>query len=177
MGNHIVTPEFRLSFAHIFTPEERNGKVRYAISMIFPPTADLKPLENLIKQAVLEKFPDPSKAPKGMRHPIRDGNEVTWEGYAGNKFASARNQDPPGIVDQRRQPILDPKKVYSGCWCRAAIETFYYDREGNKGVALSLKHIQFVRDDTPFSGRAKAEDVFSNVDAPATALAGDEFFA
>jgi len=112
-----------------------------------------------------------------MKNPIRSGDEVDWDGYAGNMFASARNQDQPGLVDERCQQIVDRKKLYAGCWCRAFVQAYWYDKEGGKGVALSLKHVQFIRDDQPFTSRVKAEDVFTAVEGPAIVPAGDEFFS
>lgn len=176
----IVTPPFRLAFASVFTPKpnkDPNKKARYEITMIFPPDADLSGLKGIIKKCVETKFPDPNKRPKGLRNPIRDGNDVDYDGFAGNMFCAARSNDQPGLVDEKRQPIIDPKKIYSGCWCRAAVSAWYYDKEGNRGVSIDLKHLQFLRDDEAFVKRTKPEDVFGDAETPAAkAPDGDEMF-
>ena len=55
-----------------------------------------------------------------------------------------------------------PEGFYAGCYARAAITAFGYDRKGNKGVSFSLMHIQKVKDGEPFGAdRGKPDDFFN----------------
>lgn len=159
----IVTPNFRLSFPALFTPTAfDNQEPKYKITMLFPKGTDLSALHAMAKAAAAEKWPDPSKRPNNLRNPFRDGDvdKPDVAGYPGNIFVGASSKMRPGVVDQNLQPILSEDDIYAGCWCRAQVTCFAYDKAGNRGVAFGLQNLQKVRDDEPFSGRAPAETVF-----------------
>jgi hypothetical protein len=163
---NVITPEFRVSYPSVFQPSSMDEKSekKYGITMLIPKNVDIKPLRDLMMAAVIEKWPDAAKRPKGLRSPIRDGEEKSdKEGYAGHWFIAARNSTKPSVVDQNVQPILDQSLFYAGCYARASITAFAYDRNGNRGVAFSLQHVQKIRDGEPFSGRTRAEDDFGPV--------------
>ncbi len=137
------------------------------------------PLKALIRAAVEAKFPDPTKRPKNLKNPLRDGDEdkPDTDGYAGHFFATARSKMKPGLVDANVKPIISQDLFYAGCYARATVTAFYYDKAGNKGVALSLQNVQKLRDGEPFSGRSKAEDDFGPVESagePAGVAAGND---
>lgn len=165
-----VTPEFRVAFPAVFdaraNQNDPTGTAKYEITMLFPKDADLSDFKKDMARVIREQFPDASKMPaKGtIRSPIRDGDEkAEWEGYAGHWFIKATSVYKPGIVDPACHEIIDPSKIYGGCWCRAYVRAFYYDNKGNKGVSFGLQHIQKLRDDTAFGNFVKATDVFSPV--------------
>ena len=189
----IVTPIFRVSFASVFEarkadPNSATDKAKFSLVMLFKDkakpqyanctdidAADLTPLKQLVKDAVIEKFgPDTSKWPKHpttgaslLRMPFRDGAEKSYEGYGpGITFCSASSVMKPGVVDHMCQPILMPSDFYSGCYARATITAFYYNNKGNQGVSFGLRNIQKVKDGEPFSGRTKAENDFDAIPMP-----------
>ena len=61
-------------------------------------------------------------------------------------FLNANNTQAPGIVDADRQPIIDRKEVYSGCFGRASISFYAFNTNGNKGIACSLNNLQKIKD-------------------------------
>jgi hypothetical protein len=130
-------------------------------------------LRRLLSQAAKEKWgEDRAKWPGVLRSidlstyvspsgkdgwPIRDGNTVAWDGFAGHFFARAgANADrKPGVVDAMRNHITEPSKVYGGLIARAQINAWAYDNAGNKGVSFGLNHLQIIKDDgTRFGGAA-----------------------
>lgn len=161
----VITPIFRASFVNVFTPRlnEQSDKEEYSIKMIFDKDADLSELKDIIKEAARTKWGD--KLPKGLKNPIKDGNAGDLEKYpedADKWIANAKTTiAPPGVVDCHVQPIIDPKEVYSGCYMRAALTAYAYDKGGGKGVALGLQNLMKVKDGEPLSSRATAESDFS----------------
>ena len=162
----VITPQFRASYLTVFTPrEDPNGNMKYSVSMLFPKDTDLSDIKAAIKQAATEKFgADEAKWPKALKNPIKDGDEKP-EGDPGRGCwiinASSNETHPPGIVDERVQPILDQKDFYSGCYARASISVYGYDNV-SKGVGVGLLNVQKIKDGDPLGGVAsKAEDDFA----------------
>lgn len=175
----VITHEFRVSFPALFTPKAfEQQEPKYSIVMLFDKKIDLskpatnkagQPLSESMKKAVFnaatEKWGPKEKWPKNLRLPFRDGSErEDTPGYKGTTFVSASSKIQPGLVNQLRQPILNERDFYAGCYARAELIAFAYDKAGNKGVSFSLQNVQKLRDGEVFSGRKNAEDVFDAVD-------------
>lgn len=177
--NKLTTPTFRVSFPAVFQARANvnnpGAPAKFSVVMLFN-TADpvvAKGLETM-KAAVIacltEKFgPDQAKWPKNMRMPFRKGEEKDYEGYGkGVVFVSASSKMKPGLVDAALQPIIEPNEFYAGCYARATVNAYYYDKAGNKGVAFGLRNIQKVKDGEAFSGAGKPENDFDALEAPVT---------
>lgn len=156
----VMTPEFRVSFPHVFTPHTAfDGQpAKYSLVMLIPKNADISALKKLALEAAKEKWGD--KIPKDLRNPFRDGDTKELEGYKGCWFIQATTKTKPGLVDNKLTPIIAPEEFYAGCYARATVNAYAYDRAGNKGVAFGLQNIQKLKDGEPFSGRTRAEDDF-----------------
>lgn len=168
-NNQIVTPKFRVSFPAVFQPRAavEGQEKKYSITMLFPKTADLTALRQLVAEAIAGKWgADKAKWPKGLRLPFRDGAEKDYDGYQDTTFCSATSKLKPGVVDSQVQPILEPSEFYGGCYARATITAYAYDVSGNKGVALGLRNIQKLEDGEPFSGGSKPEQDFDAIPNP-----------
>lgn len=159
----VLTPKFRVSFPTVFVPRAAmdGAEVKYSITMLFPKDADLSRLKAIAKQAATEKWGD--KIPKDLRSPFRDGDTKELDGYAGMIFVAASSKMKPGLVNGNREPIIDSGEFYAGCYARATVNAYAYDRNGNKGVAFGLQNIQKLGEGTPFSGRTKPEEDFDAV--------------
>lgn len=162
----LITPEARLSFPSLFVPrapmEGSAGEPKYGCTLLFPKTADLSALKAAASAAVKEKWP--SGAPKGLRSPFRDGSEKDLDGYAGCIFINVSSARKPGVVDENLQPIIEANGIYAGCYVRASVRAYAYEKAGNRGVAFGLNNIQKVRDGEPFGAAAsKPEDDFAAV--------------
>lgn len=170
MADKVMTPEFRASFVHVFNAKEnQQGKLRYSLVMLFETAnTDFVEMKRIVKEAIVGKWgTDKTKWPKNLRMPFRDGAEKTYDGYGeGIIFCSATSVSRPGLVDDRRQPIIDHAEFYAGCYARATITAYAYDVKGNKGVSFGLQNIQKLNDGDPFSGKASAEEDFDAIKKP-----------
>lgn len=172
MTDNVMTPEFRVSYPHLFQPQQpmansASQDPKYSTVMLFKKGEDLSKLKAAAEAAVSAKWGnDKAKWPKNLRSPFRDQGEKETEGYeAGAVFMTATSKQRPGIVDDKVQPVIDPSKIYAGCYCRATVRAYAYDNAGNKGVAFGLQNVQFLRDGESLSGRAKAEEEFEPIAA------------
>lgn len=76
----------------------------------------------------------------------------------------------PGIVFAKRDengkwiPISEDEgntdEIYPGCYCRASVSIYTFNKKGNKGVALGLNNLQKLKDGERLDSRIKAEDDF-----------------
>lgn len=172
MTDNVMTPKFRASFANVFRPgksmeEGKPGK--YSLTMLFEPGADLSKLKAAAAQAVKDKWGD--KPPKMLRSPFRDQGEKEFDGYVeGGIYINATSDKKPGLVDAQLNDIIDETDFYSGCYARATVRAFAYDKAGNKGVAFGLQNVQKLADGESLGGgRAKASDEFEAVAESGTA--------
>jgi hypothetical protein len=86
-------------------------------------------------------------------------------------------------VDAAVKPIGPDRKdeFYAGCFARATIRAFAYDKNGNKGVSFALQNVQKLKNGEPFGSKRKAEDDFeavagAAVEGGASATDFDELF-
>ncbi|CAH9015444.1 nucleic acid-binding, OB-fold protein [Vibrio phage 489E54-1] len=64
------------------------------------------------------------------------------------------SDEQPGVVDHE-EDCIDPKKVYSGCWCRVQLEVSAYWKDNAPIVNLDLMAVQYVYDDAQLAGGGK----------------------
>jgi hypothetical protein len=167
MATKVVTPEARLSFPDLFVArppmEGSPGEPKFGCTLLFPKEGcDLAPLKALVKEAIAAKWG--ATPPKGLKLPFRDGDEKDLDGYAGMIYIRATGKTKPGVVDSSVQPILDPEEIYAGCYVRASLNAYAYEKAGNRGVSFGLNNIQKTREGERFGGaKAKPEDDFQAV--------------
>lgn len=170
MSNQVMTPEFRVSFPYVFERGKgMDGKEgKYSVTMLFGDGADLSELKKAAAEVVKATWGD--KPPSNIRSPFRDqADKADKDGYEpGRIFINATSKERPGLVDQSLNDIIDSSEFYAGCYARATVRAYAYDRNGNRGVAFGLQNIQKLRDGEPFSGRTKAADDFSPVEGGGT---------
>lgn len=169
----VLTPEFRCAFVNVFeTTKTPNGQERYQLTGLFAPGTDLKELKRLAKKALEDKWgADPARHPKGLRSPFRKQSEKAGQ-YAGFEddddaiFINMATTMKPGVVDANCKDIINKDDFYSGCYARAQINAYAYDKGGNKGVAFGLNHLQKLRDGEKLGGgRGSAQSAFTAVGA------------
>lgn len=167
----VITGKVRFSYAHVFEPQAAEGsdKEKYSVSIIIP-KEDKKTLAKIDKaiELALEngKAKFGGKIPKGLKMPLRDGDEERDdEVYAGSMFLSANSNTKPGIVDENLDPIMDKNEFYSGCYGRASINFYAFNVGGNKGIACGLNNLQKLEDGERLGGSiSSAEDDFGSAD-------------
>lgn len=184
----LITPEFRVSYPHIFKPQAPNptDKPKFSITMLFPKNQDLmgktpdgKPrtLQEAIRNAKIAEFGDKSLWPKDLKSPVSDGDDASRfadkEGYKGCWIIKASsNQDQrPTVVGRDMGIITDPNEIYPGCFARAYVFARYWKHPMNgHGIHFILDHVQKVRDGKSFAGKKPVEAVFSPIEDDAVAV-------
>jgi hypothetical protein len=155
----LLTPEFRVSFPHIFQADD-NGK--FGLAMIFDSDVDFAELEKMIELKKKEAWP--KGAPKGYMHPILDGADSDREELQGKIYVNGKcGKYRPGLVDQNLQEIVDEAEFYPGCWARAVVSVYNWTYLGKCGISVNVRNIQKIRDDEPLISRVRAEDEFGAV--------------
>jgi hypothetical protein len=166
----VVTPIGTLSFPALFEPEVNPhnpaAPPKYSTMIIFQPGTDLAAVEEIIEQAIVDKWGE--KRPKNLRNPLRDGSEKEHLGGAfveGSRFLTAKSKFVPGIVDASLQAVIDPSEIYPGVEARIQISAFGYSMNGNNGVGFALSNVQKVRDGERIGTGGTAESAFDVVNA------------
>lgn len=176
-GIKVTTPKARASWVFLFRPRparEEGKKPQYSLTLLFEKGEDLTGLKRACIAAGEEAWGPQKQWPKNLYTPFKDqgdalrtrddGTEYLPDGYtSGAIFLEAKTFQQPGIVDQRRQPILDETQFYAGCYCRASIVFKAYDFLGKKGITCYLQHVQKWAEGEPLAGRTKAEDSFEAI--------------
>lgn len=168
----VIIANARLSYANIFEPKAFEGQdPKYSVSLII--SKDDKETIAVVQEAIknaLEQGKEKywsGKVPKGLKTPLRDGDEDRDdEAYANSYFINANSKDAPQVVGLEKdkatgRPIpLGSDDVYSGCYANVSINFYPYNNV-SKGIAAGLGNIQKSDDGEPLGGnRAKAEDEF-----------------
>lgn len=172
----IMTPEFRADWVHLLKPylsaddaKDPNKKAKYQVTMLFKKGEDLTRLKNAVVKVLTDKFGDKTKWPKNLRLPFRDQADKEKEGKlpagyeSGAIFTRASSLNKPGLIDTANNDIIDSSEIYPGCYMKATVHAYYYNRKGNQGVTFDLHNVQKQRDGEPLSGRLKAQDEFEPV--------------
>ena len=168
-SNKLRTPLFRAAFVSVFKKRSyEDGKPKFELTLLFPRAgkdkADLRSLKKAAQVAVEAEWgTDKSKHPEDLRNPFRDGDKVTWDGFAGNTFIRTSSLFRPKIINRDNQELMTEEEFYAGCWAYATVNAYAYDTKGNKGVSFGLQNLIFIRDDEKFSGNASAEEDFSDL--------------
>jgi hypothetical protein len=173
----VITPVFRANFPHLIEPKAfKAGEQEYfSVIALFKKGEDLSILKNACKAAIMKKHgEDPKKWPKDIKMPFRDQSEKAKDSDDGRRilppgheegaiFMNLKSKTRPGLVDQNRQAIIDPSKIYSGTWMRAQVTASCYKAGANYGVTFYLNHVQLVKEGEPLGGKTRAEDAFSAI--------------
>ena len=180
----VVTPEFRVSFPHLFKAQAMPGtanKPKYSITMLFEKDSDLTEIKKAIFAAKKARFgpnkdewPEvPSAFGDGDGKAGLDKTKKRREGYAGHWVlkASSNEENQPGLVNTENQPIIKASDFYAGCYARAAITAYVWEfpeGSGKYGVGFILDHVQKLRDGKSFSGKKAASEVFGPLASDST---------
>lgn len=174
----------RLSFPDLFEAKQFDGQgpFKYRASFLFEPNSEnhkklLAAQEAVLKeafkdkwQAVLKNSNDDSK----LRF-IGNGDNKTYDGYAGMLFVSAtrdQTKGRPAVYDKNPGSKESPNllaatdgKIYAGCYVNAIINLWPQDNKYGKTVRASLLSVQLHADGDAFvPGSAVASaDEFEDV--------------
>ncbi len=200
-GVKVTTPKFRVNWPHVLTPQDprpgdaANKKPQYSVQMLFDKEAMATPEFAKVKAALLaagveawgadrKLWPVLKSTPfkdQGTALKKRDnGEEYLPDGYTkGCIMLSAHSNQQPGLIDGKKNKILDESEFYSGCYARAVVVFKAYNFLG-EGLTCYLQHVQKISDGGSLSGRTTAEDSFSPLEdesgfeTPTDAAGGDD---
>ena len=169
----ITTGKVRFSYVHVFEPTamDDNQQKKYSVSLLIPKKdkSGIAKIEAAIEAALqqgIEKIWK-GKKPSKLMMPLNDGDDEKGESnpeYRGQLYINAKCIRKPNVFDADREEIIDPDEFYSGCYGRASITFYAYDKNGNKGVACGLNGVQKLEDGESLSGGAATADEFEDDD-------------
>lgn len=174
--SNFITPTFRVSFPKVFEPSDdfSTGNLTYSLQMLVPKDGeDINVYKKAMLDVMVEKFGDETKAKNQIKspkfsNPINDGDNKEFPSHKKHWYINAKSKFAPGLIDTKRQPILNQEDFYAGCFARASLTAYFWERQGKMGVSFSLNHIQKMKDGDHFINKVKAEDVFDAVENTAT---------
>ncbi|MFB5192770.1 DUF2815 family protein [Alicyclobacillus fastidiosus] len=187
----VITGKARLSYVHIFAPQQNDqGQDKYSTAILIPKSdkETLRKIKAAVDAAVeLGKSKWGGKIPANLKKPLRDGDEERPddEAYAGHYFLNASSNNKPGIAKPigkgadgktKFQEITDSTEVYSGCFAKVSLNFYPYDAKGNRGVAAGLNNIVKVQDGDFLGGRSNVNDDFANEEFDDIDVDDDEDF-
>ena len=182
MSIKMITPPGRASYPQLVTPKSHSegGEPQFSIVCMFDEETDLTELEGVIREVATEAFG--AKAVNELKSgklysPIRTDGES--KGYPkGSRFFSAKTKNRPGVVgslageDGKPKPLDDvAKEIYAGCYIRASVAVFSFNRNGKRGVSIALNNVQKLGEGERIDGRMRAEDEFEAVETEPVAMA------
>ena len=165
----LITPPGILSYPHFFKarPRAKNAEAVYSGSLLFDEKATKHPafkeLMAACEAAAREMFPK-GKFGKNIRSPFRNADEKEDMPEGIVTFINPWCKEKPGVVDARREDVLDASDVWAGQLCRFSVAPFAYENSGNRGVSLYLHNVQILKSEgmERIDGRRSAKDTFDD---------------
>lgn len=170
----IQTPEFRVSYPHVFEPQTMPGsKPKYSVVMLFSKDQDLSVIKKALRDAKINAFgPDKSDWPSNLESPIDDGDDPAFAdrlGYKGHwaiKASCNAQFGKPSVVSSEKDDdgkwvaLEDSTDFYPGCYARASIFPKVWTFMKKQGVMFVLDGVQKLRDGKAFGGKKSPEQAF-----------------
>ena len=170
MATKVITGKVRFSFCHIFEPQEPQGggEPKFSVTLLIPKSdkATMQKIQTAMQEA-RDNFCKKNGAtalPAKPVHTLHDGDGTRPGGEPfgpeckGCYVITVSSKQKPVVVDAFGNAITDPGEVYSGCYGRASINFFGYNRAGKKGLSAGLLAIQKLHDGEPFGTVGSADD-------------------
>lgn len=185
MSTKVVTGKVRFSFCHLFEAQEPQGggDPKYSVTLLIPKsdTATMAKIQQAMQEA-RDNFcakNGASALPAKPTHTLHDGDGLRPGGEPfgpeckGCYVVTVSSKQKPVVVDAFGNAVTDPAEVYSGCYGRASINFFAYNRSGKKGLSAGLLAVQKLCDGEPFGTVGSADDFNDGYVDPAGV--GDDF--
>ena len=180
----VTINDVRFSYCNLFQPKapfnNPQGEPKYSVTVLVPKTntAAKAVIDNSIAQAidagVSSKWngvrpPQPSICVHDGDGPRPSDGSAFGEECKGCWVFTASTKQPPFVVDEYVQNIIDPTKVYSGMWGNVNVTFFAYNNAGKKGIGCGLNGVQKLRDGEALGGQITAQEAFKPVGTPPAA--------
>ncbi len=190
----VITPVFRLSYPWYVKPQPPkppNTVAKFGNMCIFTPAefdeADKirwKELARIANEASMKMFQLPlSQLPPNHKRPFHRGDEKPELGLTKEQFfINVTSNVRPGLLkrDGKTKVVTDAEIAeifYPGCYVRASLNAFPFNKNGGKGVAFGLNNVMFVKKGDRLDNRVSAEEEFAELgeDEPTTVNDLDDF--
>lgn len=168
-----VTEPVRVSFPYLFKARPRmggQGEPRFEAVLLIPPTSgDADRIRDLMQQALTDKFGDDAKltGAEKAKLPLKSTDDSKWfaDQFPGWHYVNAWSRVKPNVVDENLDEVIDPQKIYAGCWCRFQLTLLgWKSKQGGKLVLVSLDNVQFVGDGERLGGgKQSAKSAFDGI--------------
>ena len=109
-------------------------------------------LTKLAQKLAKDKF---GKLPKKLQLPFSNGDDSDNPEFEGcTVFNCSKKEEfgQPEVVDTNLDPVIDPKEIYSGMFCRVSLSPYCWEYGNKKGVSFGLVNVQKTRDGDPLGG-------------------------
>lgn len=172
MGERIFIEGVRLSYPNLFTPKTHDdGKQSYTCALLVPKNHPAMAQIAAAREKVIRAEFNGKHMTKDL--PIKDGDvgqidpitrQPNGPGPApGHWVLNTSAKQKPHTVDQNVQPILDPGKLYAGCYVNASVSVYAYFQATGNGITFGLDGVQWAADGERLDGRPEAGDMFKPV--------------
>lgn len=164
----VTTGKARFLYLNAWEPRKAEGsnKAQYSVCLVIPKsdTATYDAIQAAYVDVFNETVDTTLKGVKfdKLNFPLRDGDTEREgdENFAGCWFLNATSIYPPLIGDKDKNVITDHSQLYSGCYGRAAVSFFAYNRQGNKGIGCGLRKLLKLEDGEKIGGNGINFDEF-----------------
>jgi hypothetical protein len=173
-SHQITVTDVRLSYVKVFEGEiNKSGRRVWGLTVLIKKDSPQIPAINEAIKAA--KIRDAEKVGKtGIKLPLLDGDALDDDGefkyekpeHRGCFMLRCGNyKRRPSVVDQSVQPIIDPEKIYSGCYGNVRISFYGYNSGTNRGISPGLESVQLVREGERLgNGPADPSELFTSVE-------------
>lgn len=172
LKTQVVTNAVRLSYVNLFEPgaPDSMNPGKYTVSLII--SKNDKDSLSVIKQAVKNCYEEhKGDTLKGVdfskcQNVLHDGDQEkpSDTAYANSYYLSAKANKKPNMYNIDGTMITDPNDLYSGCWGKAIVTFYAYNKGANKGIACAIDGVKKVKDDEPLSGSVVQASDFDDDD-------------
>jgi hypothetical protein len=149
---------------------EEGGQKKYSISFLVP-KSDKKTIAKINQaiEAAKEEGKEKKwkgKIPSKLKISFYDGDDERPddENYADHMFISAHSTTKPGVVNSRREPIMDEDEVGSGDYGYINVNVYPYSSNGSNGIAFSFNHLMMTKRGERLSGKISADSAFEGIE-------------
>ena len=163
-----------LSFPTLFTPKPPKGATvpRFdCVILIGPDDPQVAQIQALVEQAKANTFPsgfprtsDVCFMPYDDKYGGRDYYDARFAGWW-VLSATAKQDARPAVVDENRQPVIDPSRVYSGMVAYVSLGIAGYTA-GTGGVGGFLNGVMITDEEPPMGrldNKPTVDQMFANV--------------
>lgn len=167
-----------LSFPQLFEPRAavQGSEPRFSVQVFLrPDDPQIAQVKQQIEKAAANTWP--SGSPPNIRYPLQAYDEkYGHKDYYDPKLSgwwvltcNAKQNDPPAVVNEQRQSVIDRGDVYPGCVAHVAYNVSAYNN-AQQGVGAFLNGVMVTKEDPPLGrldGKASVEQMFSQTTAAA----------